>query len=87
MSVFIVAPDITDSQALTSKIHAVIPTGDAYRLPGGVWMISFEGTTRTLSDSLGISNGTTTNGAVFSINAYWGHAGKDVWEWLGKKSV
>ena len=46
-------------------------------------MLSYDGTSRQLSDELDISTG--NNGAVImNISAYWGFASREVWEWLAQ---
>ena len=86
MTVFVYAPDKPQLPAIAQRINAIIPAGNAYLLPGGVWIISYEGTSRALSDAIGLSEGTPSSGVVFAASSYWGHAAKDVWEWLGTKT-
>ena len=46
-------------------------------------MLSYDGTSRQLSDELDSSTG--NNGAVImNISAYWGFASREVWEWLAQ---
>jgi hypothetical protein len=86
MAVFMVAPTVTGSPALAAKIESAIPAGNAMQLPGGTWLIAFDGTTKALSDAIGMSNGDPVGGVVVAISAYWGFAGKDIWEFLNVKS-
>lgn len=87
MPVFVALPDEPNSPALRQKIETMIPPGHALQLPIGAWLVSFDGTSRALSDVLGLSEGETTSGAVFAIGSYWGRQSKDVWEWLERMSA
>lgn len=86
MPVFIVAPDTPNTKEFAEKISSVVPAGNSIKLPGGVWLVSSEGTTRTLSDALGLSEGNPVSGVVLSVGSYWGRATKDVWEWIEQKN-
>jgi len=86
MAVFVVVPDNPSAIPFIERISEVIPPGKAFRLPAGQWMISFEGTSRELSEKLGFNDeNPSTVGVVFGINSYWGRASGDVWEWLSQK--
>lgn len=87
MPVFVVIPDKPDALARSPALRQFIATGDAYRVSTSTWAVSYAGTTKDLSDVLGISEGTPSDGVVFSITSYWGRATKDVWEWLSGKMV
>ena len=49
----------------------------------GQWFVSFKGTSKELSDLLGIpgSNGGQT-GVVVAVSGYYGFAPNDVWEFI-----
>ena len=79
MATFVVIP-AEKSQQLEIEIKRF--ENKAYRLPNGEFLIAFEGTSRQLSDMLGITDGRSGTGIIFNISNYWGFAGKDVWEWL-----
>jgi hypothetical protein len=106
MAVFAVLPNDPQSAVLIDRVGRAIPQGSAIRLLGGAWLIAYTGTSRELSDALGITvnpgpssdlagalgvsvtapvSGTPIGGVVCSISSYWGHATKDVWEWLQGK--
>lgn len=54
-----------------------------YKLPRGEWLVSFEGTSKQLSDELQISDGTLgVSAIVLNFSGYFGRAGKDIWEWI-----
>ncbi|GAB1393340.1 hypothetical protein MASR1M60_15030 [Rhodocyclaceae bacterium] len=58
----------------------------AYSLPGGEWIVAFNGTSKQLSDDLGISEGGFGSVLVLNFSGYWGRASKDLWEWLDLNS-
>ncbi len=80
MAVFLIVPTI-DSTALSGAIAAKFP-GKFYKLPKGEWLVSYSGTSKTLSDELGISAGTSGNALVVSISGYFGRSANDMWEWI-----
>lgn len=54
----------------------------AFRLPNGEWLVSYNGTSKQLSDELGISENQSSTAIVFNISGYWGRASNNIWEWL-----
>ena len=80
---FVVIPTSPDHK-LDQVIGASFPK-DHYKLPLGQWMISFDGTSKELSDKLGISEGTNGLGVVAAINGYFGRAPTGLWEWMKAK--
>jgi len=80
MSIFaVIAP--TDN----SKLGPVIETQFANKqiqVWAGQWLISTEGTTQQISETLGINGGINGSGIVLSIVSYWGRANPGIWEWL-----
>lgn len=85
MPVFALLPDTPTAEALKDKIAAAIPQGDFIALPGGHWLISHVGTSRDVSEALGINADETAVAVILAVNSYWGRATNDVWEWLGAK--
>lgn len=86
MAVFAVIPTSQPTAALDQRILGVIPKGDALRLPLGEWLIAYNGTSKELSDALGISEAQTIpGGVVISITSYFGRATTDVWEFFQTK--
>ncbi len=84
MPVFVVIPDL-EKQQTEARIRERF-TNQSYRLPQGEWLVAFNGTTKELSDLLGISQG--ENGAsafVVAIAGYYGRAPSDIWEWLNAR--
>jgi hypothetical protein len=83
MNIFIAVP--TESNpALRSRIESEFPS-DSYALPNGEWLIAFGGTTKELSDRLGVSQGQCGAAVVLSVANYWGFADKNLWEWIAVK--
>lgn len=52
------------------------------RLPNGEWLVSYDGTSKQLSDELGISENKNASALVLNFSAYWGRASNDIWEWI-----
>jgi hypothetical protein len=46
------------------------------------WLVTYEGTTRSLAEELGIRSGDSGSGLVFPIANYAGRAASELWEWL-----
>lgn len=80
MATFVVIP-LTQSDAIGSRISNT-PKVQAYFVPPGVWLASFNGTSEQLSDLLGISEGDTGTGLVLNFNSYFGRANPQIWEWI-----
>jgi hypothetical protein len=59
---------------------------DSYAFGRGQWLVLARGTTKGLSDKLGISDGLVGPGIVLSVNNYFGWADADIWEWLEANS-
>ena len=65
MNIFIVVP--TDAKPeLLNRIKSEFPS-DSYALPNGEWLIAFGGTTKELSDRLGVSQGQCGSAVVLSV--------------------
>jgi hypothetical protein len=83
MAHFVIIPTTTnDSSSLDKAIENQFGK-KCYRLPRGEWLVSFAGTSRQLSDELGVSEGEVgVAAAVFNYSGYFGRANKDIWEWI-----
>lgn len=85
MAIFFVTP-ISDAAALKRAIKEKI--GDeVYFLPGhsGAAFVAFNGTTKDLSDALGITSNDevrVSTGVVLPVSNYYGRGPTDMWEWL-----
>lgn len=83
MGVFLVVPTEA-AEAIGKTVRENFPS-ESYSLPRGEWLIAFGGTTRELSDKLGISEGQSGSAIIVSVMNYWGYASKDIWEWISVK--
>jgi hypothetical protein len=85
MAAFIIIP-IGNTSDIDAAVAQKFP-GDSFRLPKGEHLVVFDGTSKELSDRLGISDGQVGSALVVGINGYFGWASKDIWEWLQIKSA
>ena len=84
MTVFAVLP-LNDQESVESAIRQKAP--DAfYALPSGQFLVAFPGTSKELSDMLGISDRETASAIVVRVDSYYGRAPRDVWEWIKSRS-
>ena len=58
---------------------------DHYSLATGQWLLVTEGTAKSVSDSLGITDGATGTAVIVLFTSYFGRASTQVWEWLAAK--
>ncbi|QHC93885.1 hypothetical protein PspR84_04340 [Pseudomonas sp. R84] len=79
MSIFVVIP--TDASKGTGAWIANSGL-QHFVLPNGEYVVSFVGTSKELSDRLGISEGNSGNAIVFSVSSYYGRTTPDTWEWI-----
>ena len=85
MANFIVIPLSKENQLLNELIPEKF--GNACLcLPNGDWLISYAGTSKQLSDELGISDGSNGSTVIVNFSGYWGYADNDIWEWLNEFS-
>lgn len=91
---FIVIPTKLSSIPTPRSLDRVIEELDfgnnAIRLPGGEWLISYDGTSQQLAEKiLGIGEDNDSDlvpipGLVLGFNNYWGFADNSIWEWMSK---
>jgi len=81
MASFVLIPTDPDNADLDEALRAQFGNA-AYRLPRGEWLVSYEGTSKQLTDMLGISEGKLGTVVALNFSGYWGRASKDIWEWL-----
>lgn len=82
MAVFAIIPTSAQNEVLESAINSKFGS-KAYKLPMGQWLVSYSGTSKVLSDELGITEGKgEVSAIVVSISGYYGRAPTDVWEWI-----
>ena len=85
MAQFVVA--MPDESRLQAAIQQVYPN-DHLKLWGGLWLVSDEyATAQQVCVKLGAHDGTKGTILVTSVNGYWGHASKNIWEWLAVKGT
>lgn len=83
MAHFVIIPTTTgDSSALDAAVSGKFGN-KCLKLPRGEWLVSFDGTSKQLSDELQISAGEIgVPAAVLNYSGYFGRANKDIWEWI-----
>lgn len=86
MAIYLVTP-ISDPISLAREVKERVSTGDFYFLPGksGSVFVSFKGTTKELSDMLGITanqDERVSTGVVLPVTNYYGRGPTDMWEWI-----
>jgi hypothetical protein len=79
MAVFLIVP--TSDGAVAAQIEQTMP-GQFYALPRGEFLVKYAGTSKSLSDALGITDGANGAAVVASLSGYYGRASTDVWEWM-----
>lgn len=84
MANFVLIP-INNKQTLDGIIKERFGN-DSYRLPNGEWLVNYDGTSKQLSDEIGITDGKIGSTIVLNISGYWGRANRDIWEWLRIKT-
>jgi len=86
MTIFVVFR-VKASACMRAAIARVYPN-DSFDLGNNEWLISAEGTPKTVSDSLGITSHPDTIGAaiIFKVEGYSGRASPDIWNWIKSKS-
>lgn len=80
MSTFVVIPISGNTAKIDGALGAY--KNKALKLDRGEWLVSYDGTSKQLSDDLGISNDDTLSAIVIGFSAYWGRASADIWEWI-----
>ncbi len=85
MGLFLITP-INDPAAVSRAVEKMFH-GDHYKVPrSSSLIVSFGGTTKELSDNLGLSEGIDgMSGMVVSIGNYYGRAPSDMWEWMDSR--
>lgn len=81
MAVFMIIPTTQEQMGIRDKLSEVMP-GHFYELPKGEFLVKFSGTSKQLSDDLGISDGKSGAAVIASLGGYYGRAPNDIWEWL-----
>ena len=80
MPIFVIIPLDGGDSGFSAKLAMF--KNKAMRLPVGEWLVAYDGTSKQLSDELGISENGKSSAIVVGFSAYWGRASSDVWEWI-----
>ena len=82
MAIFVITP-LDDPAMLKVKIAQVFP-GKYYAMPSGGFLLSAEGTSKTIGEQLELESNKAGLGRVMvtSASGYWGYGPLDMWEWL-----
>ena len=68
---------------MSHKIASEFPGNRVLLMDSGAWLLSAAGTSRDISDRLGITGQQLGPSViVFTISGYYGRAPNNVWEWL-----
>ena len=86
MTIFVVFR-VQDPLKMQARVAEFYPN-DHFDLGNNEWLISSNGTAKTVSDVLGITAQPSKSGnaIVFSMESYYGRAGTNIWEWIKTKS-
>jgi len=86
MGVFVILSKIPENPKLEAVIQGMFPN-NYYELSTGQWLVSREGTAKTVADEIGITDKSKGLGSaiVLSVTGYWGVYSTDVWDWLKDK--
>ena len=81
MSIFLVTP-ILDPAKVAASVKANFAV-DYYTIQNtNSVLVHYSGTTKELSDKLGITTGENGTGIIVSFSSYYGRASTDIWEWI-----
>ncbi|RWA51725.1 hypothetical protein AU476_21110 [Cupriavidus sp. UYMSc13B] len=81
MTVYFVA-GVKNPQALWAKVEEVAPEEKRYRIADDKFFVNFEGTSASLSEKLGIKDGSVGTGLILRVGGYNGRLPTSAWEWL-----
>ena len=84
MTIFAIIPT-SGKDKILQEIKSQFPQ-EFFPVSNGDVLVSFNGTSKELSDKLKISEGVSGTALVLLVNGYFGRATPDVWEWLNLKS-
>jgi hypothetical protein len=84
MTVFAVV-GISNAAAIGAAVVKVYGENH-YKVADNVWLVPDSGTTKDISDRLGIANNRlNATAAVFRFDGYSGYAPRAAWEWLARQ--
>ena len=83
MPVFVIVAEANE-RTLSERIRETFPEAARYRLTTNAWLVDYEGTTRALSEALGMRSASPDRitAIAFPISNWSGFFTNDVWEWL-----
>jgi hypothetical protein len=87
---FVTTNDETMDAAIRGAIEEHFPA-ENYPLGRGQWIVAAEGTSKELSDKLGVTtteanpNPLISNTIVLGIAGYYGRHSRDMWEWMASR--
>lgn len=84
MPAFVVVATRRPTTKLAARMAETLPSETVLKLNETAWLVAYEGTTRALSEVMGIRGGETDPGVVCKISNYSGRAASEVWEFLGE---
>ena len=81
MSLFLITP-ISNQAKVIASVKANF-AGDFFEIPNTQsLLVHHSGTTKELSDKIGLSAGENGTGIIVSFSSYYGRASTDIWEWI-----
>ena len=87
MPIYLISP-LTHPTEVGAAVMEKVLEADRYRLAPVGWIVKFGGTTKELSDLLGVTSDipppTSPLGSclVTMVGGYYGRAQPDLWEWI-----
>lgn len=81
MGIFLITP-ISNPDAVLKRVATDFPDEHFHIQRTGSILVYFPGTTKELSDKLGITTNEVGSAVVVSVGNYYGRAPTDVWEWI-----
>ncbi len=84
MTIFVVIPQLNpNATLLAGAIASAFPKDSYYTLDDGKgWLVSTTGTAQSLSEKLGITDGTNGAAIVMEMASYFGRANPNTWTWI-----
>ena len=79
-----------ENRKVEHALNHRITKGDALVIGPGQYLVAFGGTTRELSDALGVTDAISAPGPVgpaviFKVSDFYGSAASELWEWLSSQ--
>jgi hypothetical protein len=84
---------LTNPNEVATAVQEKVQEADRYRLAPVGWLVKHSGTTKELSDLLGVTSdipmATAPLGSVVItlVGSYYGRAQPDLWEWIRTRLV